>query len=168
MRTNDDIVRQLTKRGWAEALWAHHPPEVKAAIREMRWRPQVKQCFANCQRLALSRKLEVEYREGWIQTIIPIQHAWLVFQGKVLEMTLDPGREVEYLDSYPVSMEELALSIIRRRSYGPVYPKELDGMNPLAAQIRQLRELSASEPVEHDELSAALRAHGLPGQRSGV
>lgn len=130
MRTVDDVIRQLNERGWAEALWAHHPPEVKAAIRTMRWRPQVKQCFANCQRFALARVLDVEYREGWVQTLIPVEHAWLVYRGEILDLTLDPGRGAEYLESYAVPLEEVALSVIRRRSYGPVYPKELREISP--------------------------------------
>lgn len=130
MRTTDEVIRQLNQRGWAEALWAHHPPEVKAAIRSMGWRPQVKQCFANCQRFALARLLDVEYREGWVQTVIPLQHAWLVYRGEVLDLTLDPGRSAEYLRSYAVPLDEVALSAVRNRAYGPVRPKDLDGMSP--------------------------------------
>lgn len=155
MRTVDDVIRQLNERGWAEALWAHHPPEVRAAIRAMGWRPQVKQCFANCQRFALARLLEVEYREGWIHAVIPMQHSWLVYQGRTLDLTLDPGRDVEYLESYAVPLDEVALAAVRRRAFGPVYPERLDGMKRLP-------------PTELDKLPAALGAPGVARDGPGV
>lgn len=130
-RDSDDVIRQLSERGWAPALWAHHPPEVKAAIRSMGWRPQVKQCFMNCQRFALSGLLDVEYREGWIQTIVPMEHAWLSYRGEVLELTLDPGREVEYLDSCSATADEIRVQLIRSRTYGPVFPERLFDMSPV-------------------------------------
>lgn len=135
MRTTDDVIRQLNERGWAEALWAHHPPEVRAAIRSLGWRPQVKQCFANCQRFALARLLEVEYREGWVHTVIPIQHAWLVYRGEILDLTLDPGRDVEYLESYAVPLEEVALAAVRRGFFGPIHPEDLARMGPFLKAV---------------------------------
>jgi len=38
--------------------WAHHPPDVKAAIRRAGFIPRIKQCFANCQRVVLFGELD--------------------------------------------------------------------------------------------------------------
>jgi hypothetical protein len=134
-RSLDDVVRQLNDRGWAPALWAHHPPEVRAAIRAAGWRPQVKQCFMNCQRLATSGLLDVEYREGWVQAMVPMQHAWLLFRGEILDLTLDPGREVEYLGSHSASPEEIRIRLLRTGYYGPVFPERIHEISPFRAAV---------------------------------
>lgn len=142
-RTSDDVFYQLKARGWAPALWAHHPPEVKKVFRVSGWVPQVKQCFANCQRFALdsSHDLDVEYREGYVVTVIPMEHAWLVYKGKVLDLTLDPDREVQYLDSYAVHYGEILDMIMSTHRYGPVRPQDLAELNPSYARFLKLQEL---------------------------
>ncbi len=148
-RTTDDVYHQIRRRGWAPALWAHHPPEVKRAIWWMGWRPQVKQCFSNCQRFVLGVQrlapmgidLEVEYREGWVHTVIPMEHAWLIYEGRVLDLTLDPNRDVEYLCSNIVSQEEILLRVVRTGEYGPVYPRALGESSPMFEGARRLQEM---------------------------
>ena len=140
-RTTDDVYRQIRARGWAPALWAHHPPEVKRAIWFMGWRPQVKQCFANCQRFLLGTQslglnLEVEYREGWIQTLIPMEHAWLIYKGEVLDLTLDPHRDVEYLYSHTASPDQILARIYQTKEYGPLYPRVMAKSNPVFEAIQ--------------------------------
>jgi hypothetical protein len=143
-RSSTDVCRQIRTRGWAPALWAHHPSEVKDAIRRMRWRPQVKQCFANCQRFLLAREehgLNVEYREGYVQNIIPVPHAWLIYQGEILELTLDPDRNVKYLQSYAVSTGDVLDSIFKFGVYRPVFEQRLGMLHPLRKQFEKLKEL---------------------------
>lgn len=54
-------------------------------------RPQLKGCFANCQRAILHRlDPGLVYCEGYVSAVIPIYHAWLLFDGKLW----DPTREL--------------------------------------------------------------------------
>ncbi len=141
-RTSDDVYRQLWARGWAPALWAHHPPEVREVFHRQGWRPLVKQCFANCQRFALNTGLDVEYREGWVVILIPMAHAWLIYKGEVLDLTLDLNQEVQYLDSYAVSYDEILTYVIETGSYGPVRPRNLNNLSPFYAGFQKLREMA--------------------------
>lgn len=144
MRTVDDIYHQIRARGWAPALWAHHPPEVKRAITTMGWRPQVKQCFMNCQRFILGgHGLEVEYREGYVQTLIPMEHAWLIYKGEVLELTLDPNKEISYLDSHTASILDIQMNMAITGSYGPVFPRDLAELSPFRKELLRFQELQA-------------------------
>src|SRR6266852_431372 len=62
-------VLRYREPGWAQSEWAHHPPEIKSAIRQARFRPRRKHCFANCQILVMFGGLEdATYHEGVIST----------------------------------------------------------------------------------------------------
>ena len=50
------IYEGIMRRGWYPARWAHHPQPIKDAIRFLRFRPQVKHCFANRQKLLLGNR----------------------------------------------------------------------------------------------------------------
>jgi len=50
-------------------------------------RCQVKQCYHNCQ-MALFRNPEFRYYEGWVMSVIPIEHAWLLDGDS--EAVIDP------------------------------------------------------------------------------
>lgn len=141
-RTSDDVYHQLRARGWAPALWAHHPPEVKEVFHRQGWLPLVKQCFANCQRFVLHAGLDVEYREGYVLTVIPMVHAWLIYKGEVLDLTLDPNREIQYLASYTVFYDEILSHVIETERYGPVHPHDLDELSPFYEGFLKLQKLA--------------------------
>lgn len=50
-------------------------------------RCQSKQCYHNCQ-MALFLNPELRYYEGWVMSIIPIEHAWLLSGDS--EAVIDP------------------------------------------------------------------------------
>ena len=113
-------------RGFAVVPWAHHPPEVKAAIRASGRRPMVKQCYANCQAFLLglpaAMRGRFQYREGrcrWREATFT--HAWLLFDGAVLDLTL-PSEEITYLESRTADCEEIAHAGMQRRRWGPLFP----------------------------------------------
>jgi hypothetical protein len=56
-----------------------------------RFSPQIKECYYNAQRLALSGGFE--YAEGYIMSErvpVPIAHAWAVYNGKPIDVTIRP------------------------------------------------------------------------------
>lgn len=55
------------------------------AIRSM----PIKQCFANCQELAM-RDSRFTYVEGYALSIIPVLHAWLEIEGHLFDPTWRP------------------------------------------------------------------------------
>lgn len=140
----DRRVDCYVKRGWCPVPWAHHPEPIKRAIRAMGWRPQMKQCFANSQRFALyadRHGIEVEYREGYASGLIPFEHAWLMFEGRVLDLTIEPDGAVEYLKSYAVPTATILQHVVRTETFSPIDPRRLWQCNPFAKSFEQLREL---------------------------
>jgi len=49
----------------------------------------IKECFYNCQRLAVSAEGALRYWEGyaWGGAVIPVHHAWVTINGKVIDLT---------------------------------------------------------------------------------
>jgi len=144
------MIKVYQQQGWYPAKWAHHPQPIKDAIR-LSYRPQIKLCYANCQRLMLSRLPivgDLEYHEGYIVTLIAMPHAWLVWRGQTIELTLPPDREVEYMRSNVYSVQEIRSAIVRDRCYGPVDPQALRDIHPWfppeTKQILDLLEIAAS------------------------
>lgn len=136
-RDAQKLAETYFKQGYVNALWAHHPPEVKAAIREFGWRPQIKNCFMNSQQFFLDcwrRKPELferlEYHEGYVVTILPLEHAWLKLDGEVLDLTLDPGIGREYLRSHTYGSEEVLKHVVKTGTWGPVSGYELGKLSP--------------------------------------
>ena len=50
-------------------------------------RSKIKRCFDNCSKLALRNK-KLEYVEGFVHSLIPLEHAFLIYNGKVVDPTL--------------------------------------------------------------------------------
>jgi|AntDeeMinimDraft_6_1070357.scaffolds.fasta_scaffold06662_4 hypothetical protein len=101
---DEERFDHYVKHGWCPVPWKHHPEPIKEALRGMGWKPQLKQCFYNSQRFLVTARqmgldLDLEYHEGYAQTLIPFEHAWLVYEGEVLDLTLPPDREPVYHDS---------------------------------------------------------------------
>ncbi len=123
----DDTNRRcdgFLTRGFYPVRWAHHPPEIKDAIRLIGFRPLMKQCYRNSQLFAIRNAdlglgLDLEYREGWGLSLIPIEHAWLVYKGEVLDLTIDDGR-IEYAQSYSYTPEQIRANMVRSLSWCPL------------------------------------------------
>jgi hypothetical protein len=113
-------------RGWCPVPLAHHPEEVRRVIRMIGFRPMMKECFRNSQQFIISCEMRgllpgLEYREGLIQSIIPIEHAWLWLDGRDLDLTLD-RRNFTYkiLSSTKYKVSEIRAHLIKSRNYSPV------------------------------------------------
>ena len=65
-----------------------HQPRVKCP----KWVPNIgiiKECFQNCFIAATTYPDDLIYCEGYAMAMIPIHHAWLLFDGKVFDPTWD-------------------------------------------------------------------------------
>jgi hypothetical protein len=124
-----DKIEQWQERGWAPVRWAHHPPAIKDALRRIRMRPMIKQCYRNAQLFILRTCSEfdgLEYREGIViseQAPIPIMHAWLGWQGEAIDLTLDDAVPVI---EWAVPLRELGRTIATRGHYGPIRTEEFN------------------------------------------
>jgi hypothetical protein len=138
------------RQGWYPIPWRHHPAEVRDLIRVMRFRPQMKCCYMNSQRFLLGNQnlhagLDLEYREGWIMKLIPIQHAWLLYNGEVLDLTLD-SRETHYLKSIGSTIDQVLSHMIETGVYGEVVPyQELHQISPWLEHLDRLEQMVAQK-----------------------
>lgn len=85
-------------------------------------RPQIKQCFANCQGAVLSLDEGVTYCEGYVSSVIPIFHAWLMVDGELwdptLELVLGNAPTVYFGSAFPLNI--VRSTILARETYGPL------------------------------------------------
>lgn len=131
-------------RGFYPVRWAHHPPEIKAAIRAAHFRPLLKQCYRNCQLLMvyndlLGLCLDLTYHEGWVLSVIPIEHAWLEYQGEVLELTLDDRKRVEYLQSTAYTLRDIRRNFSLTKTFSAVTsPRRFGELHPWRAEVEAL------------------------------
>ena len=130
-------IETYRKKGWHPVPYAHHPPAIKEALRDLHMRPMMKECWRNSQQFFFDaiRTLELpglEYYEGYATGVIPVEHAWLKYEGNVLDLTLkdDGKRQIIYGKSHVYSWEEVREGIFRNRCWAPIDP----------VALRQLRE----------------------------
>lgn len=143
-RDTDTVIQVWNRQGWYPAPWSHHPGAVKDAIRAMRWRPRIKECFYNCQMFLLNSGLEgLEYHEGWAQTLIPVEHAWLVYKGERLDLTLGPDRAAptQYLRSVTSTPQEVRANCMRTGQWTVVKTHEMHEIGPHAEVFRELERI---------------------------
>lgn len=113
------VVEQYNKNGWVPVPYQNQDARVREAIKAARFRPAIKQCFANSQRLLTQQTLyEFEYVEGIIESVIPIQHAWLELDGQRVDVTLPHLPNI--VCSYKVPKDQVYLNMIKTKAYGPV------------------------------------------------
>lgn len=93
-----------------------------------------KQCYYNAQKIALDN-LGAEYWEGFACAIIPVDHAWLVINGKVVDPTW-----ASYSRKYPV-IDYFGVHVPAAR----IRKHWLDHGNANALAFRYALECTASE-----------------------
>lgn len=134
----DQKIDYYCRRGWCPVPWAHHPPEIRNEIRRIGFRPKMKSCFENCQRFVIDTTLDVQYHEGYVISMIPMEHAWLTWNGKIVDLTIPDVQE--YLKSNVYTWEQITRSIVRTGVFGPIDQRTLVTCNPM---IEELRAISA-------------------------
>jgi hypothetical protein len=70
--------------------------------------------------------------------MIPIEHAWLTWNGKIVDLTIPDVQE--YLKSNVYTWEQITRSIVRTGVFGPIDQRTLVTCNPM---IEELRAISA-------------------------
>lgn len=63
------------------SLRDHHA----SSLHKHRMRAEMRQCYYNAQRLALDTGMD--YVEGWANALIPVEHAWNMENGRVIDTT---------------------------------------------------------------------------------
>ena len=72
---------------------------------------EAKQCYGNCQGIALYRK-DLTYYDGYCMSVIPLEHAWLVNEdGEIVDPTL--GIPFRGKDMLPEKADYIGLPIPR-------------------------------------------------------
>jgi len=62
--------------------------ELTEVLRRATWALEIKQCFANTQRLVMIDSAEFSYAEGFaLADTIPLHHAWAVWRGRPIDVT---------------------------------------------------------------------------------
>jgi len=139
--TTDRRIELYSTRGWCPVPWSHLPPEIKAEIRRIGFVPKMKSCYENCARFVLYTELPgIEYHEGYASGAsllgIPIEHAWLTWNGKVVDLTLPPGGE--YHESHTYTKDEIRKTLCRTMVWGPVNEPKLWELHPNRALYEKL------------------------------
>lgn len=89
------FLRKLAKEGVYYKGYepSANNPDTKAWVK--RKRPKIKECFHNAQMFVMAHP-GAEYYEGLCFTgIIPFDHAWVVYGGKVFDFTLEASKEYD-------------------------------------------------------------------------
>lgn len=102
---------------------SYTPARLPQRIRRM----TIKQCFANCTRLAL-RHEDLTYVEGFALNIIPVHHAWCIdADGNVVDPTWEYGEHLEYFGvAFSTTYLRSVFSDERKKFYGLIDSPETD------------------------------------------
>lgn len=78
-----------------EELILSHGRKFEQVVRRPKWVQKgiIKECFANCLKEVVKHPDRLVYCEGYATGVIPTHHAWLLYEGKVIDPTWD-GRDI--------------------------------------------------------------------------
>ena len=114
------------KREWDPVPWSHHPQTVKDTIRQAGFRPRAKRCFDNCGQFVMALRYtelaeRFRYCEGFVQSCgVPIEHAWLLHDDRIVDLTLAEGRSLQYDAKLTLTVEQACTRIVELNRYGPL------------------------------------------------
>jgi len=120
----DCVEDWLLQHGKQMAPPSQRTPAEMNRLRRLRKhvRPKLKQCFANCQSALLSIDDNLTYCEGYVLSVIPIYHAWLILDGTLWDPTLEllPGHQptTYFGATFPFTVVESMMCA--RNTYGPL------------------------------------------------
>lgn len=146
MNTNKRI-NCFVKKGWCPVPYSHHPTHIKEAIKLANFKPQMKCCHANAQKLITNQnKINLRYVEGIVANFIPIQHAWVIDeQDQFHDITLNPMPKVICYKIY--SKLDVMENILKTQMYTFIDYHWLNVMNE-AVLLGLDTNLSTDETVE--------------------
>lgn len=126
------LFRYLAKHG-AEGLLEPLTPDEQAYVDNLIKKRGgekffvIKQCFMNAQKLILDDHAnKLMYCEGYMSGLIPVLHAWVTINNKIVDPTVaairrkyPKDRTFEYF-GIPFTHKEVILNMTRTRYYGPL------------------------------------------------
>lgn len=110
------------KHGYCPLATARHSKEVRDAIRAAGMRPMMKQCFKNSQRFIMRSDLadRLTYVEGVVGRAT--FHAWLLLDGKILDLTLDKEAS-DYRPQFTATCREVAEAFLAKLDSEDLYTR---------------------------------------------
>lgn len=89
-------INIFVEKGWCPIPYKHHPAHIKQAIKLANFKPQMKCCHANAQKLITNQnKFNFRYVEGIVASALPIQHAWVIDENDQFhDLTINPMPKV--------------------------------------------------------------------------
>ncbi len=137
---------------------------IRAALRDLRARPDIHACYRTAQLLAMidSQHGRVKYQEGFALSIAPVQHAWNTIDGKLFDLTFDllekrghSCADVQYF-GIAVPTDEVKRVVCKLASYGSVL-EEICRERKSSVHIVSFHRFS---PVANEVSCATAWAHG--------
>lgn len=137
--STEEKIARYRQQGYCRAHTAHHPEHIRQILKTIGLYPNIKECFANCQRFVLGVDdhnvgLEATYHEGYVFGLIPFEHAWVEIDGEVLELTLDDWdrRKYDYRDSYIYTVNDIRQNVLDTHHWEQLTsPSEMAKIHPL-------------------------------------
>ena len=137
------VAQRFRKHGYVAVKWGHHPDAVRDIIKREHFRPKLKSCFENCARLIIGAlrfnyAQYFTYCEGWIEADgLPMQHAWLLYKGEIVDLTLVGRDDVTYGEHRTMTCKEARDKIVETGKYGPFV--ELHSFGPHVEVWKELQ-----------------------------
>ena len=133
----EQTIDRIRRLGWAPVRWSHHPPAIKALIREARFSPRAKDCYSNCGKVILAsigteHEAELTYVEGVLKRPpVAVSHCWLHYRGQLVDLTVvDDDVASEYELCQTALPVEVAAMALQKGRFGPYF----DVISEAAAQ----------------------------------
>ena len=97
-----DFILKHGKFYEPQELKSHEALIIKKALKRIGFIPEKKKCFYNAQMLALTDNSgQIKYCEGYALSIIPLNHAWIEINGKVVDVTWEKDGGGHILGTFP-------------------------------------------------------------------
>ena len=106
----------------------------------------MKMCWKNVQGLVIKSTLMdnpgVEYHEGYVTAIIPIEHCWFTYEGKIIDVTMPDLSPEAYVSSHTYTKREVMQAVCRHSYFGSVDERKLWEIHPMKKDFEQLASMS--------------------------
>jgi len=113
-----DFILQHGKFYNSQELTDEEREIVSVAIKNLGFKPRMKECFYNAQMLALNDYTnKIQYCEGFGMSLIPCNHGWCVINDKVIDLTWKDESGNNYFGEFDKSYLGFTLTndVIRKK-----------------------------------------------------
>lgn len=146
-KTTEEKIAHFKEHGFCRADTAHLPKRIQDALERIGLHPNIKECFANCQRFMLGVvdygiDLEPTYHEGYVMGLIPFEHAWIEVDGEVVDLTLDDSgeRSYDYLKSFTYDAVTIRQNVFKTHRWEQLTePWRMAHIHPMLSELRDCK-----------------------------